>query len=173
MKEEWKEIAGYDGMYEVSNLGRVRSWHDKTSAKECPHVLSQGNTRGYRVVNLPRLDRDGRYTPLVHRLIAETFIGPPPFEGATVNHKDYDKANNRMENLEWISQSDNVKHSKDIIPRNKGEANHSKLKEFQVKEIRRRWIENRETLTSLANEFGVSLQTCSAIVKRKKWKYLE
>ena len=173
MSEVWKPIAGYDGMYEVSNLGRARSWHKSNRAKECPHVLSQGNTHGYRVINLPRLDRDGRYCPLMHRLVAETFIGPAPFEGATVNHKDYDKANNVVENLEWISHADNVRYSKDVIPRKRGEANHSKLKEFQVREIRRRWRDDRETLTSLANEFGVSLQTCSAIVKRTKWRYLE
>lgn len=189
--EIWKEIAGYNGMYEVSNIGRVRSFYKRGPSSVVPNILAQGNLRGYRFVNLPRLDREGRYCPLVHQLVAKTFIGEPPegIKRPTVNHLDYDKANNRVENLAWTSQADNCTYSKDVIPRNRGEANHSKLTEGQAREIRKRWLarnelakkrkeiislwKQRDTLTGLAEEFGVSLQTCSAIFKRKKWKHIE
>lgn len=171
MKEIWKEIEGYGGMYEVSNLGRVRSYHRSARAPEIPHVMRPGKTvGGYRFIVM--CDGDGlRRNKFIHTRVAEAFIGPRPTNG-TVNHKDRDKANNAASNLEWLSHLDNIRHSAKVIPRNRGEANHSKLKEEQVREIRRRWMA-RETLTALAKEFGVSLQTCSAIVKRKKWAHVK
>ncbi len=172
-KEIWKPIAGYDGMYEVSSLGRVRSYHGNHQPRRVePRVLVQGNLRGYRFVNLPRLDREGRYCPLVHRLVAEAFIGPPPTPEATVNHKDYDKANNRFGNLEWMSQADNVRHSKDVIPHARGEANHSKLTENQVIHMRTLYATGAVTYRQLGLAFGVSMQTAWLIVSRRKWKYL-
>lgn len=170
----WKKVDGYGDMYEVSDLGHVRSWHKSSRAPEIPHVLSPGSTvSGYRFVVM--CDGKGkRRNEFVHTLVAESFICARPWDGEdwTVNHKDFDKANNRADNLEWMPHADNIRHSAKSIPRNRGEANHSKLKEHQVREIRRRWLEERATLTSLAKEFGVSLQTCSAIIKRKKWAHV-
>lgn len=96
MKEVWKEIPGYDGAYEVSNKGRVR----KTII-----LKTDGGGHKYQRVNL-----DGK-TNYVHRLVATAFLGEPPFEGAVVNHKDFDTRNNTAENLEWVTQRDNVRHA--------------------------------------------------------------
>ena len=98
--ETWKEIAGYEGIYEVSDQGRVKSlWHGKEK------ILKPGKTtRGYLKVNLYK---DGHRKPLlVHRLVSEAFI-PNPQGLETVNHKDEDKTNNKVGNLEWMSQKDN------------------------------------------------------------------
>lgn len=168
MREIWKDVSGYEGLYEVSNLGNVRSHHVHT--RRFGKYLAGGNTRGYRTLVLCK--DSIRWTIMVHLLVARAFLGEPPNPKDTVNHKDFDKANNRIGNLEWISHADNNRYSARSIPRNRGEANHSKLKEHQVREIRRRWLK-RETLTALGKEFGVSLQTCSAIVKRTKWAYLK
>ena len=103
--ERWKSIAGYEGLYEVSDLGRVKSlWYGKEK------ILKPGKTHdGYLQVNLYK---DGqRKMQLVHRLVAEAFIQNPN-NLETVNHKDEVKTNNVASNLEWMSQTDNVAYSR-------------------------------------------------------------
>ena len=98
--ETWKAIAGYEGIYEVSDLGRIKSLK---YGKE--KILKPGkNHGGYLHVNLCK---DGKVEqPKIHRLVAEAFI-PNPNNLETVNHKDEVKTNNVASNLEWMSQKDN------------------------------------------------------------------
>lgn len=105
--EIWKDIIGFERIYEISNYGRVRSVRSG-------RILSQskcGGCRGYAAVCL---SKDGkRYGKLVHRLVAEAFI--PPVEGLSeVNHKDEDKTNNRVENLEWCDHKYNMNYGSRI-----------------------------------------------------------
>lgn len=101
-KEIWKDIPGYDGFYQVSNLGRVKSFKMRT-----PKIMTCSLTkRGYLNV---RLCRDGKpKNHLVHRLVASCFVGC--VDDMTVNHIDFDKQNNRVENLEILSIRDNLIH---------------------------------------------------------------
>ena len=98
--EIWKAIAGYEGIYEVSDLGRVKSLK---YGKE--RILKPGgDPHGYLRVSLCK---DGQKKPsLVHRLVSEAFI-PNPNNLETVNHKDEVKTNNTVSNLEWMSIGDN------------------------------------------------------------------
>ena len=104
MTETWKSIAGYEGLYEVSDLGRVKSLK---YGKE--NILKPGKSgMGYRKVGLCK---DGNLKQLlVHRLVAEAFI-QNPHGLETINHKDEDKTNNTVSNLEWMSQEDNIRYS--------------------------------------------------------------
>lgn len=113
MEEVWKDIDGYDGYYQVSNMGRVRSvdrivngrWGD-TFRKGI--VLKQKtNNKGYKMVDL---HKDGKpKTYQVHRLVAESFI-PNPNNNPIINHKDENKLNNHVDNLEFCTQSYNINY---------------------------------------------------------------
>lgn len=99
-KEEWKPIAGYENLYEVSNLGRVRNQkHEKRSRK---------NNRGYEMVRLFN-GREKKWH-LVHRLVASAFCEKPDTCNV-VNHIDNNPENNRADNLEWVTQRGNLYHA--------------------------------------------------------------
>lgn len=103
MKEEWKDIVGYEGKYRVSNTGKVYS---VISNK----VLTPAYCgSGYLKVMLVKQPKNYKNT-MIHRLVAEAFI-PNPSNKATVNHIDGNKLNNCAENLEWNTYSENLKHA--------------------------------------------------------------
>lgn len=104
-KEEWRDVVGYEGLYQVSNLGRVKCVEHYTSDGKLlkPHIMRQYKDRYMGV----HLSNSGKVkTVWVHRLVAEAFI-PNPSNLATVNHKDENKENNNVLNLEWMSQHNN------------------------------------------------------------------
>lgn len=97
MKEVWKDIDDFKGVYQISNLGRLKSFKKEANGK----VLSNTNKKGdYFSVILRKGDRVR--STRIHRLVAEAFI-PNPKKLSQVHHKDGNKQNNRVENLEWIS----------------------------------------------------------------------
>lgn len=105
MEEIWKDIEGYEGHYQVSNLGRVKSFKSSFSGR----IIKIRNNKGYGMVDLR--NTEGKKTfPLVHRLVAKHFL--KKIEGKNyINHKDGDKLNNRIDNLEWCTHSENMKHA--------------------------------------------------------------
>ena len=106
MKEEWKDIKDYEGLYQVSNWGRVKSLNYNGTRK--PRLMTPSETKkGYLVVHL-RKNGESK-TCRVHRLVAKTFI-PNPNNLPQINHLDEDKTNNRVENLEWCTSKDNCNH---------------------------------------------------------------
>lgn len=111
MEEIWIDISGYEGKYQVSNLGRVRSLIYKNNANgkiyKREKLLKQFYDRnGYLRVDLKMGKRKNAQ---VHRLVALAFI-PNPLEKPQVNHKDKDKENNKVDNLEWVTNQENQLH---------------------------------------------------------------
>lgn len=111
--EIWKDVPNYEGQYQVSNFGNVRSLNkivrSKNQFKEYTKLrpgkmLTQGNTGGYKMVYL-----NGKGM-LVHRLVAMTFI-PNPENKPEVNHKDRNHSNNHLNNLEWVTKRENTDHA--------------------------------------------------------------
>lgn len=110
MTEIWKDVVGYEGLYQVSNLGRVRSLdtHDRLGRLRRGRVLKDSNNgTGYRMVNLKHDGKQRMRT--VHRLVMETFV--PNNDDLEINHIDGDKSNNTLVNLEWCTRSENVTHA--------------------------------------------------------------
>lgn len=110
--EVWKPIKGYEGKYEVSNIGRVRTLHYYGGNRTV--VMKQSTRRdGYASVGLSRNNVVKTY--LIHRLVAEAFIKNPD-NLEMVNHKDENKSNNTVENLEWCTRSYNQVYSMNLHP---------------------------------------------------------
>ena len=108
MNEIWKDIKGYEGKYQVSSLGNVKSLLDKQLNKREIILKPSLNHKGYLRVYLSKDSK--KSTKTIHRLVAETFI--PNLESKkTVNHIDGNKINNRVDNLEWLSNTENQKHA--------------------------------------------------------------
>lgn len=109
MEEIWKDIHGYEGLYQVSNLGRVKSL---PRGKQWPYRQTHNNIRkpklnknGYLCVNLSKENNVQWFN--VHRLVAMTFL-PNPYNLPEVNHKDEGRIDNRVENLEWCTHQYNL-----------------------------------------------------------------
>lgn len=98
---EWKPVVGYEGLYEVSNYGQVKN-------VKTQKVLMPRNSTSYSLVAL--FDKGKRKDVKVHRLVAKSFL-PNPENKPQVNHKDGNKVNNHLSNLEWCTNSENQKHA--------------------------------------------------------------
>lgn len=173
MTEEWRAVRGWNG-YEVSSIGRVRSWRKRgidTSFKAEPHLLNPSpDEDGYlRGAFYDREQKKNvRYN--VHRLVLEAFVGPRPSPMHVCAHGDGNRQNNIVSNLRWATPRENaddcVRHGNSLF----GERNtKAKLTEEMVREIRRRPKERRATL---AQTYGVSLPTIDHIRGKKLWKHL-
>lgn len=171
MGEVWKKIDGFDGNYEVSNLGRVRSWAPKGRYKTRPkegRILSLGGKNApYLWVPL-RSAKQSRY-PSVHLLVAEAFVGPRP-DGCEVNHKNGQTHDNRAENLEWVTKQQNEKHAADVLGKGVGARNPSaKLSDDQVAAIREAYASGSVSQYLLARISGVSQTQIGRIVRIERW----
>lgn len=129
MDEIWKDIKGYEGLYQVSNLGRVKSLDtiDRLHRKHKSNIKHQcNNGNGYLIVNLKHNGKQKNH--LVHRIVATTFLENPDNK-REVNHKDGNKQNNCVDNLEFVTRSENIKHAfKMGLNKNLKGVNHPKFK---------------------------------------------
>ena len=106
MKEEWRDIKGYEGKYMVSNLGRVKSLNYNRTGKE--KIMKGGKEgQGYLQVTLSKDGKGKNYH--VHRLVAQAFC-ENPMGYTEINHIDENKENNMAKNLEWVSHEYNINH---------------------------------------------------------------
>ena len=106
MKEIWKDIPGYEGLYQISNLGNVKSLPRKVNKRKCEEIIKVPtiSNKGYYRISLCKNGKIKYYA--IHRLVAEAFISNHN-NLPCVNHKDCNKQNNNVDNLEWCTYSYN------------------------------------------------------------------
>ncbi|MCH4543165.1 NUMOD4 domain-containing protein [Ochrobactrum sp. A-1] len=167
--EKWLPVVGWEGLYEVSDMGRLRSIPRKYCSGRVLKASAAKN--GYLMVSFtfPAMKRQYAY---VHRVVAEAFIGPCP-NGMEVCHCDGTRVNNQVENLRYGTRSSNaldrIEHG--TMNPQKGEAHyHSKLTDDDV-----RWIRQNKTAMSqrkMAVLFGVSHNTIGYAIRGEWWRHV-
>jgi len=174
--EEWRDIPGFNGDFQASSLGQIRSLTRTVMTKRGPWVYKgkvrkQTSFLGYLVVSISLSKTSIRY--LSHRLICLAFNGVPK-DGMEVNHVNGKKDDNRIENLEWSTHKDNVQHAFDTgLNRGaKGSLAHNAiLDEHDVIGIKT-YLKYGFMQKDIAEIYGVSPEVISGIKNKRKWKHV-
>ena len=166
MAIEWREIVPG---YMVSSGGDVTS-NKRSGLRILRPTVPAG---GYLRLKIFTNGRPRRCS--IHRLVAEAFLPPKPTPAHEINHKDGNKTNNRVENLEWVTKSQNIQHRFAVLHQKalRGESLwQTKLSEKDVIEIRAR-IARGEVHRHIANGYGVSRECVSRIADKRNWAWLK
>lgn len=176
--ETWRKVVGYEGLYKVSNLGRVKSVPRKVrtaskgveTSRISPGKMMSfnkvGYNRGYRAIVL---SKKGIVSKLyVHHLVLDAFIGPCP-KGMECCHNDGNPSNNKLTNLRWDTPSSNNRDKANHGTDNRGSKHPmSILTEAYVLSIRK----SNRSVTKIAKDYKVSHVTISNIILRKSWNHI-
>lgn len=172
MEGDWRTVAGYEGLYEVSRFGEVRSLPRQTpqAGIRGGKVLKQiTNNYGYPVVNLCREGHPKMF--LVHRLVLEAFAGPCP-DGQEALHGQEGRADASLSNLRWGTHAQNLglDRQRDGTTGRGEHCGLAKLTWEQVRQIRER-VANGERQVEVARDYDIHPSNVSYIVSRKSWAY--
>lgn len=182
--EKWVDVIGFEGLYQVSNLGCVKSFgrtiyglkQNGGSRKIAPRILKPvlfKNGKGYLFVNLVDI-KGKRTTAFIHRIVAENFLSKNGMN--EVNHINCNSRDNSVENLEWCTHKQNMEHAaknklmvSTVGPGEKSHAN--KLTETMVKEIKIR-ILSGEPLIKICKDYPVTVSAIKNIKNGNTWRFV-
>lgn len=166
----WLPVPRYEGFYEAANDGNVRRVGRATGAQAGRIKRPTPHPCGYLSIILCKKQKDATF--LVHRVIAETFLGPIP-AGYEVNHKNGIKTDNRVENLEYVTSKQNKAHAREIgLADQRGEANpQSLLTREQVVQIRAEYQPKVCGYKRLGKRYGVHWGTVRNVIKGYTWNF--
>lgn len=170
--ERWLPIPGYEGLYSVSNFGRIRR-DSACRSTFSGRILKPNTTKdGYKTVELSA--HSGAVKVRVHVIVLAAFVGPVP-NGYETNHVDFDRANNKFENLEYVTHKENCRHSQHTrtasLPR--GEKHYqAKLTEHDVRDIRDKFA-NHVSLKEICTQYTMSSRTIRSVLRKKSWAHVD
>lgn len=173
-QEDWKDVINYEGIYQVSNLGRIKSLsryvkHWRGGFLNTKEIVKKPfiSKSGYLITELSKNASKSKF--LIHRLVAEAFI-PNPEGKPQVNHINGIKTDNRVENLEWNTRSENIKHADSRGLRNLKGVNNAgaKLSEKEVFDIR----QSENSIDALALKYNVGKSCIKKIINKITWKHI-
>ena len=177
MEEIWKDVIGYEGLYQVSNLGTIKSLSrtrkNHTNGIACvkERMLNPSTSNGYKCVQL-RKNCSGKFIA-VHRLVALMFLNNTE-DKPTVNHIDGNKLNNVVSNLEWATYTENNIHAiKNKLRLIIGEDHFAaSFSDNEVIELRKIIDSGLYTQRSIANAYSIKESVVSKIKTRATWKHI-
>lgn len=173
IEEIWKDVVGFEGLYQVSSSGRIKRLHRITNGFNWPSMILStyhNNVTGYIKVGL-KIPKGKQINHSVHRLVAKAFI-PNPENKSDVNHINGIKSDNRIENLEWCTESENGKHAFRIGL--KKPTRICKLTESDVLFIRSKYIPGKMDGVMIHREFfkHVSYQAIKEVISKRTWAHI-
>lgn len=170
--EEWKPVLGYEGFYEISNMGRVRALFCTTNFHKLNRILKPWLVKaGYLQVHLKR-PGEKRKAHFIHRMLLEAFVSPRPPK-CEVRHLNGSRSDNTLSNLAWGTHKENAEDMLKHGHCSTGEKQwNSKLTEVQVKSIRELYASGF-SVAEIAENFEARPSNVWAIVKGRSWRHLE
>lgn len=167
-KEIWKDMIGYEGDYQISSFGRVRSVKFGKTTIRKPFICG----KGYLAIDLCKNCKVKK--KYIHRLVAEHFIDNQ-FNYPEVNHEDGNKLNNTRNNLSWVSGRLNMKHAREKLgfDQNGENSKVSKLKEKEVRKIIELYKSGGYSFRELAQKYKIASSSISNIINKVTWKHLK
>lgn len=171
--EKWKPLAikemAKSEKYEISNYGRIKSFKvDKTNGT----IINGSVLKGYKILNI-KLENGKRTTKYIHKLVAELFIPKDNDMQEYVIHLDFDKSNNHIENLKWVTKDTMFAHQKINPNYKRGTINYSKLTETDVIRLKKKLKRGKNKLYKLAKEFGITHTQLNRIRKGENWGHVK
>ena len=177
MEETWRDIKGFEGFYQISNFGNVKSYNKRVkngngyAIKKGKVIKNNLTTSGYYSVHL--YDECGKRIPkMIHRLVAEHFL-PNPNNYPQVNHKDENKLNNHIDNLEWCTEKYNSNYGKHHIKLSLAQPTRRTILQYDLDgKFIKEWQSNKEIIRTL--KIYHALYCCKGLYKQSGgfvWKY--
>lgn len=173
MDDMWIDIPGYEGMYEISSYGVVRS---KPRYVEIPgqgkrflsgKIISLSEENGYKVFNVWKENKCKNFS--VHRLVISLFNPVPNMDSLQVNHKDCNRFNNRLDNLEWVTPKQNIRHC--ILHGNLNNRENSSYRDISRNGKSVKCLNDEKTFVSMkaaAENYGLTLDNVSQSIKKNR-----
>jgi len=171
--EKWKILA-IEGIsdsekYEISNYGRIKSFKVE---KKHGTIINGSTLKGYKILNI-KLQNEKRTTKYIHKLVAELFIPKDNEMQEYVIHLDFDKSNNHIDNLRWVTKDTMFAHQKINPNYKRGTINYSKLTETDVMRLKKKLKRGKNKLYKLAKEFGITHTQLNRIRRGENWGHVK